>query len=95
MSSPNNGYKHFVMHRSESFTAHVRIASQQNPEDPVATDEVLSFGAYPFANSSFQPHASLHADPSGTLEVKATDVQLLPAGGNTTIGSGKRNTHAT
>lgn len=79
-----------LLRRSESFTAHIRIASQQNPEDPLATDEVLSFGAYPFANTSFQRHASLNANPNGTLAVKATDVQLLPAGGSATIGCGKQ-----
>lgn len=75
--------------RSNPFTAHVRIASQQNLEYPTGTDEVLSFGAYPFANTSFRPHASLTADASGTLAVKAADVQLLPAGGNASIGSGR------
>lgn len=66
----------------------MRIASQQSVEDPIETDEVLSFGAYPFANTSFQPHASFTASPSGNLAVKAADVQLVPAGGNASIGSG-------
>ena len=80
-----------VLCRSASFAAHVRIASQQNLAVPAATDEVLSFGAYPFGNSSFQPHASLIANGggNGTLRVKAATVALTPAGGNASIGSGQ------
>ena len=80
-----------LLHRSDAFAAHVRVASQQNLAAPAATDEVLSFGSYPFGNSSFQPHASLMAngDGNGTLNVKAANVALTPTGGNASIGSGQ------
>ncbi len=78
--------------RHDNRAAHVRIASQQQYQASTAAsnnpDEILSFGAYPYSNSSFQPHASLTANSNGTLAVKAGAVQLLPAGGSASVGSG-------
>ena len=69
----------------------MRIASQQRLNTSVATaasDEILSFGCYPYSNSPFHSHASLTASSNGNLAVKATAMQMLPAGGNVTVGSG-------
>ena len=69
----------------------MRIASQQRSGASTAldtSDELLSFGCYPYSNSSFQSHASLTASATGNLTLKAAALQLLPAGGDVNVGSG-------
>lgn len=76
--------------RSQGYAAHVRIASQDNVMQAEDFDEILSFGTYPSAGqAAFQPHASLTAQANGSLSVKAAGLNLLPAGGESSIGSGK------
>ena len=53
-------------------------------------DEILSFGSYTSpGQGTFQPHASFTAQTNGSLSVKAAGLQLLPGGGESSIGSGK------
>lgn len=58
-------------------------------------DEILSFGAFSSSqNGPFKPHASLNAQSNGSLSVKAAEVKLLPAGGATSVGSGRCSSNA-
>ena len=79
-----------VHFRSQGYSAHVRIASQDRVMLAEDTDEVLSFGTYSSAGAAaFEPHASLNAQANGSLAVRAGGLNLLPGGGDTVIGSGK------
>lgn len=49
--------------------------------------EVLSFGAYD-ATNAFQSHASLAAQPNGTLTMVSSDLSLQPTLGSAVVGSG-------
>ena len=55
------------------------------------SDEVLSFGTFTTAAGPFEPHASLNAQSNGTLAVKAAGLDLLPGGGEASLGSGERD----
>lgn len=58
-------------------------------------DEILSFGAYSSSqNGAFKPHASLNAQTNGSLSVKAAELKLLPAGGQSSVGSGGCSSNA-
>ena len=85
-----HGHQQTFCCRSQGYAAHVRIASQDNVMQAEDLDEILSFGTYPSADQgAFQPHASLTAQANGSLIVKAAGLNLLPAGGQSSIGSGK------
>lgn len=70
--------------RQHSFAADVRISSLGVDSGP---SERLSFGAYDSTNA-FQSHASLTAQPNGTLAVVSEDIQLHPSQGTAMLGSG-------
>ena len=53
--------------------------------------EGLSFGAYD-ATNAFQSHASLTAQPNGTLAVVSEDLSLQPSQGTAMLGSGVMHT---
>ena len=71
--------------QQQQYAADVRIASQGWPSSP---SEALSFGAYDSA-SAFQSHASLTAQPNGTLDVLSSDLNMLPSQGTAAMGSGQ------
>ncbi|DBB09662.1 TPA: hypothetical protein ACH3X3_001309 [Trebouxia sp. C0006] len=85
---PTSGNPFHSSQRSQGYSAHVRIASQDRVVLAQDTDEVLSFGTYPSSQGGpFQPHASLNAQANGSLAVQAGGLNLLPSGGETIIGS--------
>ena len=79
---------------SQGYSAHVRIASQERVMMARDSDEVLSFGTFTSAEGLFEPHASLNAHSNGTLAVRAAGLDLLPGGGEATVGSGEQKTSA-
>ncbi|KAL3139221.1 hypothetical protein ABBQ32_005991 [Trebouxia sp. C0010 RCD-2024] len=73
----------WFLHKQQKFAADVRIASKDAADSPT---EVLSFGAYD-STDAFQSHASLAAQPNGTLTVVSSDLNLQPTLGNAVVGS--------
>ena len=67
----------------------MRIAPQGVKTGP---SESLSFDAYD-ATNAFQSHASLTAQPNGTLAVVSQDLSLQPSQGTAVLGSGGMHSH--
>ena len=73
----------FACCRQQDYAADVRIASQGSSSIP---SEALSFGEY--SSDVFQSHASLGAQSNGTLQLRSSDLSMLPSQGTASLGSG-------
>lgn len=70
--------------RQQDYAASVQIASRHASSSP---SEALSFGEYD-ASKRFQSHASLSAQPNGSLALSSSHLSMLPANGTANVGSG-------